>query len=162
MIESKGGTNVNRALQASLFSVVSAQLLKIPMEYVQTGKWNVKTMFTPGGMPSSHSAAVSSLASYIGLKKGFRSIEFSLAAILGLIVMYDASGVRRHAGETAIVVNDLEESIEKLAENHPEIGDYRKREKELKERLGHLPSEVIAGAAYGVAIGALSYFFGKK
>lgn len=153
---------MNRALQASLLSVLSAQVLKIPMEYLQTGKWNWKTMFTPGGMPSSHSAAVSSLASYIGLKKGFRSIEFSLSAILGLIVMYDASGVRRHAGETAIVVNDLEESIEKLAESHPELTNYKKREKELKERLGHLPSEVIAGAMYGIAVGALSYFFAKK
>lgn len=153
---------MNRALQTSLFSIISAQVLKIPMEYKQTGKWNLKTMFTPGGMPSSHSAAVSSLASYIGLKRGFHSIEFSLSALLGLIVMYDASGVRRHAGETAIVVNDLEESIEKLAESHPELTNYRKREKELKEKLGHLPSEVIAGAVYGIAVGALSYFLGKK
>ncbi|WP_425623290.1 divergent PAP2 family protein [Brevibacillus borstelensis] len=61
-------------------------------------------------MPSSHSAAVSSLATYVGLTKGWNSTHFSLAALFGLIVMYDASGVRRHAGETAIVVNDLEES----------------------------------------------------
>lgn len=153
---------MNRALQTSLFSVISAQVLKIPMEYKKTGKWSLKTMFTPGGMPSSHSAAVSSLASYIGLKRGFQSIEFSLSALLGLIVMYDASGVRRHAGETAIVVNDLEESIEKLAESHPELTNYRRREKELKEKLGHLPSEVIAGAVYGIAVGALGYFLGKK
>lgn len=119
-------------------------------------------MFTPGGMPSSHSAAVSSLATYVGLKRGVYSIEFSIAALLGLIVMYDASGVRRHAGETAIVVNDLEESIEKLAESHPELSSYRKREKELKERLGHLPSEVVAGAVYGVMVGAVSYLLRKR
>lgn len=153
---------MNRALQTSLFSVITAQALKIPFEYRQTGRWNWRTMFTPGGMPSSHSAAVSSLATYVGLKRGVYSIEFSIAALLGLIVMYDASGVRRHAGETAIVVNDLEESIEKLAESHPELSSYRKREKELKERLGHLPSEVVAGAVYGVMVGAVSYLLRKR
>jgi len=153
---------MNRALKTSLFSVITAQLLKIPFGYMQTGKWSIGTMFTPGGMPSSHSAGVSSLATYIGLKKGFQSIDFSIAALLGLIVMYDASGVRRHAGETAIVVNDLEESIEKLAESHPELSSYRKREKELKERLGHLPSEVAAGAAYGILVGMLSFFTGNR
>ncbi len=161
-IERSGGGKMNRALKTSLFSVLTAQALKVPMEYLQTGKWNIGTMFTPGGMPSSHSAAVSSLATFVGLKKGFASIEFSISALLGLIVMYDASGVRRHAGETAIVVNDLEESIEKLAESHPELSDYRKREKELKERLGHLPSEVAAGAMYGILVGALSYLFHRK
>ncbi len=158
----KGGRSINRALKTSLFSVITAQMLKVPIEYLQTRRWNIGAMFTPGGMPSSHSAAVSSLATFVGFKRGFTSIDFSISALLGLIVMYDASGVRRHAGETAIVVNDLEESIEKLAESHPELSSYRKREKELKERLGHLPSEVVAGALYGIAVGALSYWLKRK
>jgi len=153
---------MNRALKTSLLSVMTAQVLKVPIEYWRTGRWNWGNMVTPGGMPSSHSAAVSSLATYIGCTRGIQSIEFSLATLLGLIVMYDATGVRRHAGETAIVVNDLEESIEKLAESHPELSHYRKREKELKERLGHVPSEVIAGALYGVLVGGLSYLLQKK
>jgi acid phosphatase family membrane protein YuiD len=153
---------MNKAITTAILSILSAQLLKIPLEYQKTGKWNLKTSVTAGGMPSSHSAAVASLASYIGFKKGFKSPEFAISAMLGLIVMYDAAGVRWYAGETAIAVNDLEESVEQLSENHPEIKPYKKREKELKERLGHLPSEVVAGAIYGSTIGAVSYFLGNK
>ncbi|RXT14821.1 divergent PAP2 family protein [Ammoniphilus sp. CFH 90114] len=153
---------MSRAITTAVSSIMLAQGLKIPFEYLQTGKWNVKTAVTPGGMPSSHSAGVSSLATYIGLKKGFTSIDFSIATLLGLIVMYDAAGVRYHAGQTAIAVNGLKESVEKLSESHPEIAPYHNREKELKERLGHLPSEVAAGALFGIAMGALSFLFSKR
>ncbi|WP_134700137.1 divergent PAP2 family protein [Ammoniphilus sp. YIM 78166] len=153
---------MNRAIKTALSGIVLAQGLKIPFEYLQTGKWNIKTAVTPGGMPSSHSAGVSSLATYIGLKKGFCSIDFSIATLLGLIVMYDAAGVRYHAGQTAIAVNDLKESVEKLSEAHPEIEHYHDTEKELKERLGHLPSEVAAGALFGLAVGAVSYLLSER
>lgn len=153
---------MNRAILTALSSILVAQGLKIPFEYAKTGKWCLKTAFTPGGMPSSHSAGVTSLAAFIGLKKGISSHEFAISTMLGIIVMYDAAGVRYHAGETAIAVNDLEESIEKLSETHPEIEFNHKREKELKEKLGHLPSEVIAGAVFGMAMGGLGYLLSKR
>lgn len=153
---------MSRAITTALSSILFAQGLKIPFEYVQTGKWNIKAALTPGGMPSSHSAGVSSLATYIGLRRGFASAEFSIAALLGVIVMYDAAGVRYHAGQTAIAVNDLKESVEKLSESHPEIAPYHNAEKELKERLGHLPSEVAAGAVFGIAMGALSFLLFRR
>jgi len=153
---------MNRAILTAVSAIGLAQGLKIPFDYMKTGNWNVKTAITPGGMPSSHSAGVTSLATYIGLKKGFRSPEFAIAALLGMIVMYDAAGVRYHAGETAIVVNDLEESMEKLSESHPELQMKHKREKELKEKLGHLPSEVAAGALFGVIVGGIGYLLGRK
>jgi acid phosphatase family membrane protein YuiD len=153
---------MNKAIMTALLSILTAQGLKIPFEYAQTGKWNIGTALTAGGMPSSHSSGVASLATFIGLKKGLRSPEFAIATMLGLIVMYDAAGVRRHAGETAIAVNDLEESIERLTESHPEIKYHNKREKDLKEKLGHLPSEVVAGALFGTAVGVLGYFLGDK
>ena len=153
---------MNKAILTSISAIGLAQGLKIPFEYEKTGNWNLKTAFTPGGMPSSHSAGVTSLATYMGLKKGFGSHEFAITALLGMIVMYDAVGVRYHAGETAIVVNDLEESMEKLSEKHPELQMNHKKEKELKEKLGHLPSEVVAGAVFGMVLGGLGYLFGKK
>ncbi|HJV44613.1 MAG TPA: divergent PAP2 family protein [Bacillota bacterium] len=152
---------MNKAIVTALSSVVTAQGLKIPFEYATTGKWNLKSAFIPGGMPSSHSAGVTSLATYVGLSKGFRSPEFAISTMLGLIVMYDAAGVRFHAGETAMVVNDLENRMEQVYESHPEYGEIKKR-KELEERLGHLPSEVVAGAFLGMALGALGYLFSKR
>ncbi|MEW9667352.1 divergent PAP2 family protein [Ammoniphilus sp. 3BR4] len=153
---------MSQAITTALSSILLAQGLKIPFEYAQTGKWNIKAALTPGGMPSSHSSGVSSLATYIGLRRGFTSAEFSIAALLGVIVMYDAAGVRYHAGQTAIAVNDLKESVEKLSESHPEIAPFHHTEKELKERLGHLPSEVMAGAVFGIAMGALSFLFSRR
>jgi uncharacterized protein len=150
-----------QAVVTAISSVMVAQAMKVPLEYSKTGKWNIKTALKPGGMPSSHSAGVTSLATFIGFKKGFRSPEFAIAAMLGMIVMYDAAGVRYHAGETAVAVNELEESMEHVYKTHPEMGT-RRRNKELKERLGHLPSEVVGGAFLGVALGTLGYFLCRK
>lgn len=114
-------------------------------------------------MPSSHSSAVTSLTTYVGMKNGVSSMDFGICSIFGLIVMYDAMGIRWQAGQTAIAVNDLYEQVEHFADKHPDI-NYKKQEKELKEMLGHMPIEVVGGAVLGVALGALSYLLesGKK
>jgi len=156
------GDCMNRAISTSIASVIVAQALKIPFDYLNTGKMSLKSAFTPGGMPSSHSSGVSSLATFIGLKNGFRSPEFAISCLLGLIVMYDAFGVRYHAGQTAMVVNELEESVERLREKHPEVSHHRKKRKDLKERLGHLPSEVVAGSLLGISLGAIGFLVSQK
>ncbi|MDF2926874.1 MAG: hypothetical protein K0R57_5788 [Paenibacillaceae bacterium] len=107
-------------------------------------------------MPSSHSAGAASLATYTAMKKGLSSIEFAISTMYGLIVMYDAMGVRRHAGEIAVEVNELDHKMELLANEHPGIY-HERRERMLKEKLGHLPIEVGAGTVLGIAIGAASY-----
>src|SRR5690606_19485496 len=109
----------------------------------------------------SHSAAVTSLSSYIGFSRGFSSMDFGISSIFSLIVMYDAMGIRWQAGQTAIAVNDMYEELEKLAEQHPNVS-YRKREKELKEMLGHMPIEVLGGAVLGFLIGGISHLLEKK
>ncbi|WP_248926532.1 divergent PAP2 family protein [Paenibacillus hamazuiensis] len=147
---------MNKALMTSLISIGATQLLKVPIKFVGTGRWDWKTAVQTGGMPSSHSAGVSSLATYVALKKGISSVPFALASLFGLIVMYDAMGIRRRAGEIAMEVNRLETQVEKLTEQHPQIY-HRKMQKELEERLGHMPREVLGGALFGVAIGTLSY-----
>ena len=141
----------------ALFAIALAQILKLPLHLLQTGKWDWSRLFETGGMPSSHSAAVTSLTAFIGLTEGFNSIYFAISTIFSLIVMYDAMGIRRHAGEIAMQVNDLDEDVEKLAGDHPGIY-HKRRTKELKEKLGHQPVEVVGGAVFGIAIGLLSYW----
>jgi acid phosphatase family membrane protein YuiD len=147
---------MNRGIGVSMLSMAAAQLLKVPIKYVQTGKWDRSMMIETGGMPSAHSAGVSSLAAYTALKKGLCSVDFAISAIFGGIVMYDAMGVRRHAGEIAVEVNQLDQQVEELANEHPGMY-HRKRDKELKESLGHMPNEVIGGALLGVMVGIVSY-----
>jgi uncharacterized protein len=147
---------LNRAMTTALIGIGAAQFLKVPLHYKETGVWDWKKMFGSGDMPSSHSAAVTSLSSYVGFKRGFSSMDFGMSSIFSLIVMYDAMGIRWSAGQTAIAVNDMYEELEKLAQHHPDI-EYRQREKELKEMLGHMPIEVIGGAALGLFIGAMSH-----
>ncbi|MUK88028.1 divergent PAP2 family protein [Ornithinibacillus sp. L9] len=147
---------LNRAITTALVGIGAAQLLKVPIHYLETGEWDWKKIVGSGDMPSSHSSAVTSLTTYVALKKGVPSIDFGVSSIFSLIVMYDAMGIRWQAGQTAIAVNDMYEQLEKLADHHPGYS-YKKRERELKEMLGHMPIEVVGGAALGTAIGSLSY-----
>ncbi|MFH5182958.1 divergent PAP2 family protein [Paenibacillus sp. TAB 01] len=147
---------MNRGFITALTTIGLAQALKVPVHYSQTGKWDWCEMIKAGGMPSSHSAGVTALATYVGFKKGVSSIHFAIASILSVIVMYDAMGIRRQAGIIATEVNELEEAVGFLAEQHPELV-HEKRGKQLEEKLGHLPEEVLAGAMLGICTGALSY-----
>ncbi|WP_028549368.1 divergent PAP2 family protein [Paenibacillus sp. UNC451MF] len=152
---------MNRALTTALFTVGLAQLAKVPLAYQQTGKLDWSNLLRTGGMPSSHSAGVASLASYVALKRGVTSIHFATASMLGLIVMFDAMGIRRQAGIIATEVNDLGDTVAQLAEKDPSLS-HEKREKQLEERLGHLPQEVLGGALIGVLIGAGSFILERR
>ncbi|WP_019412679.1 divergent PAP2 family protein [Paenisporosarcina sp. TG20] len=147
--------NMNRGIITALAAIGIAQGLKVVTQKQLTGKWDWRHAFTTGGMPSSHSAGVSALATYVAANKGTRHIETALATVFGVIVMYDAQGIRRHTGEIAQLVNDLEDNIVKLSGNFPSF-EYVQREKELKELLGHQPVEVLGGALLGVLLGLIS------
>lgn len=146
----------------ALGSIGFAQFLKIPIKKLRTGKCDWGMFFETGGMPSSHSAGVASLASFIALKRGIKTIDFALSTIFGLIVMYDAQGVRRQTGELSIRVNDLNEEVDRLEGMENSANKHEQKEEKLKEVLGHQPEEVIGGALLGVVIGVLSYLFSKK
>jgi acid phosphatase family membrane protein YuiD len=152
---------MNRAISTALSGIALAQVLKVPLQTMTIKKVDYRALIGTGGMPSSHSCGVTSLATYVGFEKGWDSSSFAVATMLGLIVMYDATGIRRHAGETAIQVNDLDEDVEDLAGNHPGVYHVR-REKKLKEKLGHQPIEVLAGALLGVGVGSVSYLLKPK
>ncbi|TWT14361.1 divergent PAP2 family protein [Planomicrobium sp. CPCC 101079] len=146
---------MNRGIVTSLSAIGIAQALKIVTHKKLTGVWDWKQAFTTGGMPSSHSAGVSALASYVAANKGARHTETALAVVFGTIVMYDAQGIRRHTGEIAQLVNDLEDSFVSISGDFPSM-TFVKREKELKELLGHQPIEVFGGALFGVVLGLIS------
>ena len=104
-------------------------------------------LLSSGGMPSSHSALVIGVCIAAGLTLGFDTPVFAVAFVLAMIVVYDATGVRRHAGDQARVINLM---IDELLTGHPLA------EKELKEVLGHTPREVLAGILLGAVIAYLT------
>lgn len=152
---------MNKGVYIALLSIGLAQGLKIPIHFAKTGKWKPNLFFQTGGMPSSHSAGVSSLTTYIALKRGVPTIDFALSMIYGLIVMYDAQGIRRQTGELTLKVNDMGELIEKVNKDKP-VKFEEKTPKKLKEMLGHQPEEVIGGAILGVITGTLGHILSKK
>ena len=139
----------NRHLLTALAALVLAQVLKVLFEYWQTGSWQRALLFSTGGMPSSHSAlAVSAMVS-IGFHEGFETPIFAVAAVLAMVVMHDAAGIRRAAGKQAEAINFLSSKLENQG---------IKLDQKLKELLGHHPIEVMFGGLLGLAIAVLAYF----
>jgi len=152
---------MNKGVYVALISIGMAQFLKIPIHFLKTKKWDKGLFFQTGGMPSSHSAGVSSLTTFIALKRGMPTIDFALSLIYGLIVMYDAQGIRRQTGELTLKVNDLGDLVDKINQDE-NIAFKEKQPKKLKEMLGHQPQEVLGGALLGILIGFLGHILTKK
>ena len=138
----------NRHLLTALAALVLAQVLKVLFEYWQTGSWQKALLFSTGGMPSSHSAlAVSAMVS-IGIHEGFETPIFAVSAVLAMVVMHDAAGIRRAAGKQAEAINFLSSKLESQG---------IKLDKKLKELLGHHPIEVMFGGLLGFAVAILAH-----
>jgi acid phosphatase family membrane protein YuiD len=136
----------NSALWASVAAWAVAQSIKVLVELVRTRKVNVALFISSGGMPSSHSAFVMAMTTSVGVKDGLDSAIFAVSAVLSLVVMYDAAGVRRAAGRHAALINTIIENIENSGV---------RLDKKLKELLGHSPLEVVAGAVLGIIVAVL-------
>lgn len=132
----------NPVLVAAIVAWSIAQAVKPPIEYLRRRQWNWAILFQTGGMPSSHSALVTAAAYGAGLTAGFDSPIFAVALVLALIVVYDATGIRRQAGRHASIINAM---IRDLFEGHP------MRQEQLKEVLGHSPVEAFVGVLLGLA-----------
>ncbi|SKA82019.1 hypothetical protein SAMN05443428_104150 [Caloramator quimbayensis] len=141
-----GGILHNKILIAAVIGWAAAQILKVFTAYFKIGKIDYSRLVGSGGMPSSHSAFSVALAVKSGNLLGFDSPEFAIALCLALIVMYDAAGVRRAAGNQARILNMIIDDIK----NEKGI-----KEERLKELIGHTPVEVIAGALLGIIIGII-------
>lgn len=134
----------NRAVTTPVLAWFIAQSFKFFHHYIKKRKVDFRKFIDSGGMPSSHTAFTSSLATVVGIHNGFSSDIFAISVVFSLIVMADAAGVRRAAGKQAEVLNMLVNSSEHI-----------QLDVKLKELLGHTPVEVFAGAALGIITGIL-------
>ena len=123
------------------------QVFKVIYDLITTKKFNFKRIMGAGGMPSSHSAVVTSLATLIGKNEGVGSPIFALSLIFAFVVMYDAAGVRRAAGKQAKILNKI---IETPGLTNEEVSE------KLVEVLGHTPTQVFVGALIGVVAGLIA------
>lgn len=141
----------NAVLWTAIAAWAIAQGLKPLINYAYTKKWNWLLLLRAGGMPSSHSALVAATAHSVGLYHGFGSPIFAVAVTLAVIVIYDATGIRRQAGIQAEKINAI---IRDLASGHPH---WQETQEQLREVLGHTPMEAIAGTALGVIFAHLAW-----
>ena len=141
----------NPFLLVGLSSWFYAQLLKTILFWIINKKLDWGRMFGDGGMPSGHSATVTSVAVLTGLACGAGSVEFALSFILAIIVCHDATGVRRETEKQAFIITELVKAFEELAEDKlPEV--------KLKKFVGHTPVQVTAGIILGIINAVIMYF----
>ncbi|KAL9435262.1 hypothetical protein AB3S75_021518 [Citrus x aurantiifolia] len=133
----------NPTFVSGLFAWMIAQSTKVFLNFFVERKWDLRLLFASGGMPSSHSALCTALTTSVALCHGVADSLFPVCLGFSLIVMYDAIGVRRHAGMQAEVLNMI---VEDLFQGHPIS------QRKLKELLGHTPSQVFAGAMLGILV----------
>ncbi|PWA38698.1 acid phosphatase/vanadium-dependent haloperoxidase-related protein [Artemisia annua] len=134
----------NLPLLTAFLSLFIAQFLKVFTHWYKERKWDTRRMLSSGGMPSSHSSTVTALAACIGLQEGTGSSSFAIAVVLACVVMYDATGVRLHAGRQAELLNQI---VCELPPEHP-LSNVRP----LRDSLGHTPFQVAAGALLGIVM----------
>lgn len=137
------GLAENRILLSAATGWIIAQVLKTIIHTYFTKNFDAERLVGGGGMPSSHSATVCALAAAVALEYGSSSVEFALAAVFALVVMYDAIGVRQETGKQAKVLNDMIELFSHM-------GKSVDIEKQLKEFIGHTPFQVLIGGLLGV------------
>jgi len=139
----------NFTFRAVFLSWFAAQTIKVIVYRFKEEKWNIWHFFEAGSMPSTHSASVTALVLALGLLVGWNSALFTTSLVFALIVMYDATGVRRSAGKQAEILNKIVEDI---------YSTGKVKVDKLKEILGHDPLEVVAGAAIAVVVTLILYY----
>lgn len=142
---------LNKTFLCAAFAWFISQAIKGLISGIRFHEWTKEAFLGSGGMPSSHTAAVTALAMMIGFTEGFASSFFAISALFAIIVMYDAAGVRRETGKQGKVINEL------LNISGPD--GQQLIPEELKERIGHTPLEVIAGFIMGVLCSLLFILF---
>ena len=139
----------NQTLMTGVTGWVVAQVLKTILDIGLNHSFNPERLVGSGGMPSSHSSTVCSLATAAALRYGVGSFEFAISFVLSMIVMYDAMGVRRETGKQAKLLNSV------FFENILNLDGVFLQEK-LKEYVGHTPLQVVAGAVLGILLAVLT------
>jgi len=143
----------NTCFWAAFFSWCLAQFIKLVINFVKTRDIDFRYFASTGGMPSAHSATVCGLATSIGITEGFISPVFALSTVFAVITMFDASTVRRAAGQQATVLNSIVREL---------FHDHKLNNERLKELLGHTRFEVSMGMITGVIFSTLYCFYVEK
>lgn len=142
----------NPILVTAIASWGVAQVLKVIINAIINKKLDLERLVGDGGMPSGHSATVTSMATITALMYGTGSVEFAICAILAIIVCHDATGVRQETGKQAVLLNELIDAFEVFSSKElPEV--------KLKEFVGHTPIQVAVGVALGIANAFVMYYF---
>jgi acid phosphatase family membrane protein YuiD len=143
----------NHFLLVPIASWAIAQILKTIINAIMNKRLELSRLVGDGGMPSGHSATVTSLAVLCGLICGFGSVEFAISAILAVIVMHDALGVRRETGKQAVSIIKISELLnDYLSEHNPNL-----KTDKLKVLVGHTPLQVVCGAILGAVVAIVYY-----
>lgn len=141
----------NPVLIAAIISSLLAQILKLPLEYLRTKQWDWSLLFSTGGMPSSHSAVVTSAAANIGHYVGFDTPLFGLAFAVAMVVIYDSTNIRRQAGFHAQQINRIVKEV--FTGKVKPVKEFQ----ELSEVLGHSPVEALGGMVLGIIISLFTW-----
>ncbi|MBD3950109.1 divergent PAP2 family protein [Tuanshanicoccus lijuaniae] len=151
---------MNFPLITAMAAIIFTQLIKYPIaKLFNKSRANIDIVTSTGGMPSSHSAATSSLITALILQYGIHSPYVAIATVFGVIVMFDSMGVRRQSGEQGLILDQLAKAHLKH-EATDSIGDYHQNEYQkmiIKKYLGHKPSEVIGGVITGIILAIILY-----
>ena len=142
----------NKIIIVPILAWLVSQIMKIIIHAIVEREFRLERLVGDGGMPSAHSATVSSLVVMCGWGAGFDSAAFAISIIVSIIVMHDAMGVRREAGKHANTIKQLAEIVNGMfAEENEEV-----RTEKLKEFIGHTPLQVVSGAVLGIVIAIIA------
>lgn len=149
----------NKVLMAGFFGYFSAQIIKTIIEAIIDRTFSFKRMMTGnGGMPSSHSSTVCAMATISGIVYGVASFQFAICVIFAIVVMTDASGVRRETGNQAVIINEMMDYFKGL---RPDMPKPHFSQDELKELIGHTPLQVQMGGLLGIIVGLILHLTWK-
>ena len=144
----------NKILITAIVGYFTAQVVKSVIEAIMDRTFSLSRLFSGnGGMPSSHSSTVCALATMTVFEHGVNSFEFAISIVFAIVVMVDASGVRRETGKQAVILNELMEYFASIKDNPPSFSHDK-----LKELIGHSPLQVQVGAALGIVIALIMQF----
>jgi acid phosphatase family membrane protein YuiD len=138
----------NKVLWITLFVWFIAQTIKVIVGIITEKRFNFRWFVGTGGMPSSHAAGATALATTSGLEMGFDSVLFGIAAVFAIVTMFDAQGVRRSAGQQAAILNKIMDDI---------YWEGKMDADRLREFIGHTPLQVLIGGAVGVLFALILY-----
>lgn len=140
----------NYIIESAILANVLAQIVKVPLRLITKREWKPTLVLSTGGMPSSHSAFVAALATAVAMVDGINTTTFAISFCFAAVVIYDAMGIRRHAGQHAKMLNQLLDDL--MKNGNLSVFQDEAYQKRFKELLGHEPLETFCGTLFGIFI----------